>query len=82
VSVLWYRDSHVSRRPQPAHFHAAYGDEEIVVAIPTLQVLTGSLPRRASSLELEWAVEHQADLRRAWQQATALEPIDPIEPLA
>jgi hypothetical protein len=51
----------------PPHFHALYGDNEAVVAIESLQVLRGSLPRRALSLVLEWADEHRAELLENWE---------------
>jgi hypothetical protein len=40
IVIRMYHGDH-----SPPHFYAAYGDEEIVVAIPAVQVLTGSLPR-------------------------------------
>ncbi|HVM82116.1 MAG TPA: DUF4160 domain-containing protein [Stellaceae bacterium] len=33
---------------EPAHFHAVYGEHEALIAIETLVVLRGSLPRRRS----------------------------------
>jgi hypothetical protein len=49
------------------HFHALYGENEAVIAIETLDVLRGSLPRRAMTLVLDWAAEHQDELRRNWE---------------
>jgi hypothetical protein len=46
----------------PRHFHALYAEYEAVVDIRTLQVIDGSLPRRAMALVLEWAQEHRAEL--------------------
>lgn len=73
---LYYREH------QPPHFHAIYGDDEVVVAIDSLAVLTGRLPGRALGLVMEWASLRQDDLRQAWQQVVAQEPIEAIEPLA
>jgi hypothetical protein len=38
------------RDHEPAHFHAAYGEHEPLIAIDTLAVLRGWLPRRALAL--------------------------------
>ena len=33
----------------PPHFHALYGEAEVLIDIRTLEILEGSLPRRALS---------------------------------
>ena len=73
---LYYREH------QPPHFHALYGEHELVVAIESLAVLAGRLPARALGLVMEWASLHQSELEQAWQQAMASEPISKIEPLS
>lgn len=65
----------------PPHFHAVYGEQEVVVSIETLGVIGGSIPPRAMGLVMEWASLRGEELKRAWQQATSLEPIDRIAPL-
>ena len=32
---------------EPAHFHAIYGEHEVLIEIETLSVFRGALPRRA-----------------------------------
>jgi hypothetical protein len=66
---------------QPAHFHAIYQDHEALIAIESLDVLRGDLPRRALALVLEWAVLHREELRRDWQLAQSGQVPTPIEPL-
>jgi hypothetical protein len=39
----------------PPHFHAYYGDDVAVIAIDTLEIIEGRLPRRALALAVEWA---------------------------
>lgn len=73
---LYYREH------QPPHFHALYGDDEVTIAIDSLAVLSGRLPARAMGMAMEWASLHQDELRRAWQQVMAMEPVTPIPPLA
>ncbi len=75
VIYIYYREH------MPPHFHAIYGDDEVLVAIENLSVLSGRLPPRAMGLVIEWASLHQAELRRVWAQATAYQPLDQIEPL-
>ena len=65
----------------PPHFHAEYGDEEAVIAIDTLEVQRGELPRRALALVLEWAALHREELRRDWELARSGQKPVPIAPL-
>jgi hypothetical protein len=51
----------------PPHFHVRYSGFKATVGIQTLRVLTGSLPRTAERLVLEWATEHQAELMENWR---------------
>jgi hypothetical protein len=57
------------RDHNPAHFHARYGDFEALIRIDTLEVIRGSLPRRALALVLEWASEHRLELNEDWDCA-------------
>ena len=66
---------------QPPHFHAELGDAQMMVAIDSLAVIAGRLPPRATGMVVEWAMEHQAELRRVWEQAHIGEPLDRVEPL-
>jgi len=43
------------REHNPPHFHAVYGEEEILIEIATLRVLPGHLSPRALGLVIEWA---------------------------
>lgn len=51
------------------------------MAIDDLSILAGGLAPRATGMVAEWAALRRVELRRAWQQARASEPIDRIEPL-
>ncbi len=50
----------------PPHFHALYAEYEALIDIRTLSIIEGELPRRALSLVLEWAQQHQAELQEDW----------------
>ena len=66
---------------EPPHFHAVYGDDEVSVNIETLSIISGSLPRRAHALVLEWAAVHRDELRAAWNNANAGTKPSSIDPL-
>ena len=65
----------------PPHFHALYAGEVAKIAVETLQVIDGTLPRRALVLVLDWASLHQQELLEAFQRAAALQPPGRIAPL-
>lgn len=68
------------REHDPAHFHARYGDDEVIIEIETGKV-TGTMSRRALALVQEWRVARQEDLRREWLLAKAQKQLFPIKPL-
>ena len=43
-----------------------YAEHEALINIRTLEVIGGSLPRRAPSLTIEWAIEHREELMGDW----------------
>lgn len=50
----------------PPHFHALYGEYEVIINIRTLEIIRGSMPRRALALVLEWASLHREELMEDW----------------
>lgn len=75
VIAMYYKD-HV-----PPHFHVKYNEFRAALAIETLEVIEGGLPKRALSLLLEWAVEHRTELKQDWERVMKGEPLQKIEPL-
>jgi len=71
-----YYDDH-----PPPHFHAIYGEHEVKIAIETLEVIEGKLPRRALGLVFDWAELHKQELRDNWNEGQQHRPLSPIEPL-
>ena len=65
----------------PPHFHAVYQGEEIKVIINTLEIIEGSMSRRAQALVLEWAALHRTELRQAWDLACRNQEPSKIAPL-
>jgi hypothetical protein len=70
------------REHGPPHFHALYAEYEALIDIRTLEIIKGSLPKRALALVLEWAAQHQAELMEDWklcQQKQLPKKIAPLE---
>jgi hypothetical protein len=76
IVIAMYYNDHV-----PPHFHAKYAEYEAEVAIQSLEVLAGSLPRRALALVLEWAAVHREELRANWEAAREGKPLTRIRGL-
>lgn len=76
IVIYMYYSDHA-----PPHFHAEYGGNEAVYTIDTLELIRGSLPRRAHGLVVEWASLHREDLRANWIRARAGERLAVIMPL-
>lgn len=64
----------------PAHFHARYGDEEVIIEIETGKT-TGNISKRALSMVQEWRELHKSDLLENWRLARENKPLKPIKPL-
>lgn len=65
----------------PPHFHAEYGEYEMLININTLAIMGGRLSARALGMVSEWASLHQQELLAAWERAKQLQPPGQIEPL-
>lgn len=76
ISIYLYPREH-----PPPHFHAFYGDDEVVFEIATLRVLEGSIPNRARALVLDWAAQHRDELVAAWARLRAGQNPGKIAPL-
>jgi hypothetical protein len=65
----------------PPHFHALYGEYEIIIDIRTLEVIKGGIPRRALALVLEWASIHRKELEEDWRLCELKQTPKKIAPL-
>jgi len=65
----------------PPHFHAEYQGQKAEFDIRTLEIMAGTIPKRARALVLEWATEHREELLSDWNLAVKKETPIPIEPL-
>jgi len=68
------------REHTPPHFHARYGEYDVVVQIET-GVVQGRFPRRALRHVLEWHELHRAELLDDWNLACEGRPLRSIAPL-
>ena len=71
-----------ARDHQPAHFHARYGEYEVLIEIETSRILRGALPRRAQDMIEEWCDLYRPELRAAWnalRRGTSPDKIAPLE---
>lgn len=76
VVVKMYFDDHA-----PPHYHAEYGEHELVVGILPILILAGSAPKRVRSMIVEWSALHQQELLSNWELCKAMRQPNAIEPL-
>ena len=69
------------REHQPPHFHATYGNQEVLVSIRDIEVLDGNLPPKQLKMLLGWAAFHQEELLENWALAEKNQELFPIAPL-
>lgn len=65
----------------PPHFHAQYGEHKAAIDINALEVMEGTLPRRALNLVLDWTELHRDELLSDWDKCGIHQQPDKIEPL-
>jgi len=75
IIAMYYNDH------SPPHFHAKYAEYDIEIAIESLAILRGQIPRRALALVLEWGAIHRVELLANWRRAQRGEPLKRIRPL-
>jgi hypothetical protein len=76
IVISMYYEDHL-----PPHFHASYAGHRAAIRIDTLELLRGSLSRRALALVAEWAHMHRAELATDWERARQMLPLESIPPL-
>ncbi|MDD5267811.1 MAG: DUF4160 domain-containing protein [Methylococcales bacterium] len=63
------------------HFHAEYGEYELIIAINPIKIVNGDAPKRVKSMVLEWTALHQEELLKDWELCKSMQSPLPIEPL-
>jgi hypothetical protein len=79
IIVLMY--SFDDKKHHLPHIHVEYGDETAVLAIPSGEILAGSLRSSRLKLVLAWIEIHQEELLADWKLAVNGEKVFRIEPL-
>lgn len=64
----------------PPHFHAKYGDDEIVVEIQSGKI-TGIMANRAVKMIQEWRKLYKKELLKDWKLAEQKKALFAIKPL-
>ena len=62
----------------PEHIHIKYSEHQAVIELKTLNIIEGSLPKRARILVREWAELHQEELIDMWKTQN-FHKIEPLE---
>jgi len=65
----------------PPHFHAIYGEYELIVGISPIKILLGKAPNRVCSMVIEWAGLHQQELVENWERCRRAEQPRSIDSL-
>ena len=69
------------REHQPPHFHASYGEDEVLISIRDVEVIEGDMPSKQLKMLLGWAAFHQEELMENWILAENKQALFAIEPL-
>lgn len=64
----------------PPHFHAKYGDFEMIVEINS-GIVEGKFPKRALNLVMEWYEIHKDELLQNWELIRTTGDFNKIQPL-
>lgn len=64
----------------PPHFHAKYGDFEIIIEINS-GIVEGKFPKRALSMVMEWYEIHKDELLQDWELIRTTGEFNKIQPL-
>ena len=76
ILIKMFFDDHA-----PPHFHAEYGECELLITISPIKIIKGDGPKRVKSMVLEWTALHQEELLRDWELCKNMQPPLAIEPL-
>jgi len=77
IVIRMFADDHT-----PPHFHALYGEHEMLIRIEDGEVIRGGMPRRQLRLVRAWLELHREELFENWKQSREDSPeFKKIEPL-
>ena len=76
IKIMMFWDEH-----NPPHFHAEYGEKEVLIDIHQGTVLKGLFPFKQLKLVLAWCEIHRDELLENWDNAKNHREIIRINPL-
>ncbi len=62
ITIMMFFNEH-----NPPHFHVKYNGQKASINIEKLELMEGTIPRRALNLVLDWAEIHQVELKNNWE---------------
>lgn len=65
----------------PPHFHAQYGEHEVIIEIKTGRILSGKIPTRLQYFVELWRKENEVQILEAWDSAQEYEVPKKVKPL-
>ena len=68
----------IDREHPPKHIHIKYNEYEAVMELEGMNIINGSLPKKARVLVREWAELHQQELIEMWDSQN-FHKIEPLE---
>jgi len=78
IIYLYFADN---KRHKLPHIHARYQEDEVVIALPTGDILEGSLPGNKIRLVQAWVEIHRDELIADWALVIAGQTPYKIDPL-
>ena len=77
IIIRMYYNDH-----NPPHFHAEYQGQKVEYDIQTMEILAGSISKKAHNLVVEWANIHREELMNNWIKASVMIKLEKIKPLS
>ena len=65
----------------PPHFHAQYGDDQVIIEIRSGKVLKGKVPARLQFFLELWRRKNTTEIMEAWDCAQNLQVPKKVKPL-
>ncbi len=78
IVYMYFLDN---KRHHVPHIHVKYQEHEVILAVPSGDVLEGAIPTSKMKLVLAWIELHQDELVADWQLAASGQMPYKIEPL-
>ena len=78
IIYMYFMDNRQHKLP---HIHVKYQEHEVIIAIPSGDIMEGSIPKSKMKLLLAWVELHQDELMADWELAVSGQQPFKIDPL-